>query len=119
MWFKDAIRSDKIVDASVEHWELKLHNFSALNLKHSGTVRMCEWQGAGMQRILITFYKNINDKMFTSAASENGALWMNSLLFPLIWRLFENVLVAGVNPALNEIMNAWPLSPRQMRSINE
>ncbi len=50
--------------------------------------------------ILITFYKNINDKMFTSAVSENGAVWMNSLLFPLNWHLFASVLVASVNPAL-------------------
>ncbi len=49
-------------------------------------VRMCEWQRAcvndsecmRMRLIIITFYKN----MFTSAASENGAIWMNSLLFP-------------------------------------
>ncbi len=40
---------------------------SAFNAKRSGWVRMCEWQQACMRLILITFYKNINGKMFTSA----------------------------------------------------
>ncbi len=59
-----------------------------------------------MRMILFTFYKNINDKMFTSAASENAAVKMNSPLFPLNWCLFAinwclfaSVLVASVNPA--------------------
>ncbi len=53
---------------------------------------------------LATFYKNINDKMFTSAASENGAVWMNLVLFPLNWRLFASVLFARVNRAMNNIV---------------
>ncbi len=38
--------------------------------------------------------------MFTSAASENGTVWTNSLLFSFNWRLFASVLVTGVNLAL-------------------
>ncbi len=52
-----------------------------------------------MRLILITFYKNMNDKMFTFVASENGAVWMNLLLFPLNWYLFASVLVPIVSPA--------------------
>ncbi len=97
--YKDPIRVEETANAntSVQCWELKLLNFSAFIVKYNGWVRTCEWQ-QGIT-FLITFYKNISDKMFTSAASENGAVWMNLLLFPLNWRLFTNVLVASVHPA--------------------
>ncbi len=46
--------------------------------------------------------------MYTSAASENGATWMNSLLFPLNWSLLASVLVASVNQALGERAHFFP-----------
>ncbi len=96
---KDVFHGDENADASIERWELKLLNFSAFNAKCSSCVSMRERQRACMRLIHITFYKNVNDKMFNSVASENGAVWMNPRLFPLNWRLFANILVTSVNPA--------------------
>ncbi len=106
-----------------QRWKLKRLNFSAFNAKCCGWVRVCEWQRACMRLILITFYKNINDIMFTSAANENGAVWMNSLLLvfkSLMWIRLIGLLSCNEplnTPVLIEFRKSAPIKKRRLASV--
>ncbi len=96
-----------------QRWALKVETAqcSAVNVKCSSWVRVCESQRACMRLILITFYKNINDKMFTSAVSELVQFeWIR-----FYWHLFASVLVASVNPALESYQLLWIPTPKVCR----
>ncbi len=62
----------------------------------TASVYTCDW--------LLSLFIRIG---FISKASENGAVWMNSLLFPPKWCLFISVLVVWVNQLWQWMRVEW------------